>query len=154
MRNFWRCMIPTSVCMAPDGSPMSWKGTLIFWACDWGGLTGVSPASLSEVWTFSSFSRKVSTLRSRGAVLVGTEGGWFSQGLVNSRCRALGEGRWETKVPLRAFRRACRISHSFGEPLLIGNKHQKVEIVTKCNVSTRNSVVKRSDFSTKSVLTF
>lgn len=133
-------VIPTSVCMGPDGNPMSWKGTLSFWACDCGGRTGVSPASLSEVWTLSSFSRKVSTLCSRGAVLVGNEGGWFSQGLENSRCRALGEGRWETEAPLWAFRRAWRISHSFGETLLIGNKHQKVGNVTKSNVNTWNAV--------------
>lgn len=133
-------VITTSVCTGTDGRPMSWKGTLSFWACGCDGRTGVSPASLSEVWTLSSFSRKVSTLCSRGAVLLANEGGLFSQGLENSRCSALGEGRWETKAPLWAFKRACRISPSFGETLLIGNKHQKVGNVTKCNLSTSNAV--------------
>lgn len=133
------CSTLTSVCMGPDGRTTSWKGTLGFWAGDCGGLTGVSLASLSEVWTFSSFSRKVSKLCSRDAVPVISEGGWFSEGLENSRCRALGEGRVEAKSPLRAFRRACRISHSFGETLLKANAHQKVKTVSPCNISTLNA---------------
>lgn len=75
-------------------------------------LTGVSPASLSEFAVLSSLSRKVSKLCSSVWVTAAPPGVLTNSG---SRWRARGEGRLESWLARWAFRRACRISHSFGE---------------------------------------
>lgn len=98
----------------------------------WVGWSGVRPASLSDAAALSSFSRKVSTLCSRGWPWLDRGDAWWfwfsGVNLVNSgsRWRARGEGRLDTRLPpRRALRRAWRISHSFGDtPWWMENKHR------------------------------
>lgn len=98
------------------------------WICP--GVSGVKPASRSEVTGLSSLSRRLSRLCS--SVGPAAPGVLTNSG---SRWSARGDGRLTRWAPRRAFRRACKISPSFGEPSYTerGNVRIRAQTLTPQN---------------------